>query len=210
MNASSFQLHSIAYLAVALRHPVLFLSFPLCKSTRVPQRRLFLLLLHKFTVFSRTTTWHDMAWWDKQHFYTRSHIVFQVAVFSAAGPSRQLSLLCVALDSEAVFVTHSIWFSHMAKGCLVKPGAGLSSPAKEFHFYVTNGTIHYVPPGLSGHFALKSKTSLSPCPFTRAAKTSFVTTSNCNGMLSLSSRTCPLIIHPFPKLPRLALYVFDE
>lgn len=92
---------------------------------------LFLQLFHKFTALSRTTTWHAIAWWwDEQHFHTGATLSSE---WLLAAPSRQLSVLCAALSCEAIFVTHSIWFSHMAMGCLVKPGAGLSSPAKEFH-----------------------------------------------------------------------------
>lgn len=118
---------------MALRHPDLFLSFPLWRSTRVPQKHLVLHLLHKFTALSRTTTWHAIAWWDKQHFYTGATLSSEWYFLLPARVDNWASFVLL-LSCEAIFVTHSIWFSHMAMGCLVKPGAGLSSAAKEFHF----------------------------------------------------------------------------
>lgn len=82
----------------------------------------------------RATTWHAVVWWDKQHFRTVTALSSEWFCFSVAGSSRQLSVLCGRLSCEAIFVTHSIWFSHMVMGCLVKPRAGPCSPVKEFLF----------------------------------------------------------------------------
>lgn len=71
--------------------------------------------------------------WDKQHCNTGVALSSKWQYVSVAGPDRLLSALCAALSCEVILVTHSIWFGHMAMGCLVKPGAVLSSPAKEFH-----------------------------------------------------------------------------
>lgn len=106
------------YLAVALRHLSLFLSFPLCRITRVPHRHLFLLLLHKFTALSRTTTWHGTACWrDKQHLYTGSALSSKWQYFLLLARVDDWASF-VLLHCEAIFVTHSIWFSHMATGSL--------------------------------------------------------------------------------------------
>lgn len=73
----------------------------------------------------------------------------------------------VLLNCEAIFVTHSIWLSHMATR-----GLELSSIAVQrnsFPFCDTND-MYYVTRGLR-HLTLTSKNTISA-----AAKTSFVTT----------------------------------
>lgn len=126
----------------------------------------FLQLLHKFTALSCCTAWHSWSSWDKQHHNTGLALCSKWHYFSVAGPNRQLSALCAALSCEVTLVTQSIWFGHMAMGCLVKPGAGLSSPAKEFHsaLMLLMGLFIVAPPGLSRHVHS-----------IRAFKTSFVT-----------------------------------
>lgn len=122
---------------MAQRHPDLILSFPLCRSTRVPQRRPFLWLLHKFTASSRTTTWHGIAWWDKQHFLHRSHIVFQVVLFSAVDnwapfvlPSAERPYLSPIASDLVIWRWDVLW----------KPEAGIQQLCKgiPLFFYVTS------------------------------------------------------------------------
>lgn len=124
--------------------PNLFLSFPLGRRALVPQRDLFLQLLHNFGALSRPTTWHAIAWWDKQHSKTSGALSSQSQYFLFASLSRQLNVLCAALCCELMFVSHSIWFSHMVNARL---GSWPLYPCKGIPlcFYVPNGAIHYVP-----------------------------------------------------------------
>lgn len=191
---------------MALRHPDLFLSFPLCRSTRVPHRRLFLLLLHKFTALNCTTAGHGIAcWWDKQHFYT----------WATLSSKWQYFLLLARVDNWVSFVPLSTvrpYLSPIASDLVIwQWDVFLSSPAKEFRFSFMSlmWPFIYVPRGLSGHLALKTKNSFSPSPFTTAAKTSFVTPWNeAEGTACYCTITCPLIIHAFSKLPELTPYVW--
>lgn len=84
-------------------------------------------------------------------------------------------------------------------------------------FYVSNGAIHYVPPELGGHLALKSKkvstsTSISKEQQKKKNKKRVCHCMKCNiqYMGYHSTVICAVIIHAFTKLPRLALCVFDE
>lgn len=187
----------------------LFLSFP--SSQRVLTCHpgfSFLLLLHKSAVPGLCGAARP-AGWDKQRLHTGDTLSSKWQYFLLPARADNWASFVPALDCEAVFVTSSIWFGHMALGCLVKPGAVLGSPRWGILFHVTNVAIHYVPWGLGGHLALKSKDSLSPSPFTTAAKTPFVGPWNeaeCPAYYCTITR--PLITHAFSKLPRRTLYVW--
>lgn len=77
---------------------------------------------------------YAIARWDKRRPLTGDTLSSKRQYFLRAMASRQLSVLCGALSCEAVFVACSILFSHMVMGRFLKPGAGLSSPAKESGF----------------------------------------------------------------------------
>lgn len=197
------------FLAVPLRHPNLFLSFPFRGRALVPQRRLLLPLLHKFGALSRTSTWHSIAWWDKQHFHTSATLSSEWQYF----------LLLAQVDNWVSFVLLSAvrsYLSPIASDLVIWRWDAWSWPLYPCKgiplcFYVTNGAIHYVPLELSGQFALKWENALSSCPFRGAAKTLFVSTWNVIECMAYQRTIiCPLIIHAFSKLPRLTLYVFDE
>lgn len=107
-----FKKHSIAYLATGLCHLWLSLIISsLQKYSCDMQASLPAALgeVHRYELHGNLAHRTDV-----QTFQHRSH--FLELEFSVTGSSRKLDVLCAAHDCGAVFVTHSIWFSHTAMG----------------------------------------------------------------------------------------------
>lgn len=214
-DASSFLQHSITPRAASLHHRRLILIISAAprsfgrhaRLTLPPPSWLLCCCISFADVHSRHTTWRccGPCWRDKQLFHTGDTLSSKWQYFLLPAWADNWASFVPPLDGEAMFVTDSIWFSHMVTGCLVKPGAVLGSPRRGISFHVTNVAIHYVPGGLGDTLLWRATTHWIHPHFTSATQTSFVAAWNeTEWPAYYCTITCPLISRCIFKVAKAA------
>ncbi len=154
---------------------------------------------------NRSTSWHSVAWWDKQRFHTGATLSSKWQYF----------LLPAWADNWASFVLLSTvrpYLSPIPSDLVIwwwvalwSLELGLRSPVKEFHFsfMLLMGLFITSPQDSANTLLWRVKTHWVHVHLQEQLKHLLTPHKVKQCTASHFAITCPLIIHAFPKLPRL-------